>query len=418
MRWTAGLLFLMLCTVGAANHVRADDPSLVILGLRSIEGDDEFANAMTDALRTAAKSVGADRAADRAIDPHWRVLDRAVSMSQMVLAYNCDEVDAACLTQISQGLEVDRVIYGTVHRTAAPARYNYEVSVSLFNGVTHTIAATELQTLERSENKKALARAAQLVTARLAKAETNVGRLAVEVNVLSADVRLDDQLVGQTQQSKLALESVPAGQHVLEISAQGHQSRKQTIRIRPGELSEVGITLERAPEPALEQAPLESIASNPNADAHEGSSLSWLGYTLIGVGAASAIAWGASMYIIEFQYNQDETFQRYKNAYQFRRQDACTAALSGDNAGDKLDPSQLSDFQGRCRAGRTFQVLQWVFLGVAVVAAGAGTYVLISDGGGSDRNDDLQARHKRAPRFELEPLVDTRSLALQATLRF
>jgi hypothetical protein len=58
--------------------------------------------------------------------------------------------------------------------------------------------------------------------------------------------------------------------------------------------------------------------------------------------------------------------------------------------------------------------LQWVFLGVAVVSAGVGTYVLVTDDGGKK---DQQARRK-AQRFAFEPMFDRRSLAVQATLRF
>jgi hypothetical protein len=411
MRWTARLLFLALFfpSLTVTRAVFAEDPSLVVLGLRSLEGDDEFANSATDALRVAVKATHG-----------WDSRDRAVSMSQMVLSYNCDDIDVACLAQISHGLDVDRVIYGTIRRTAAPVKYNYEITVSLFNGVTRTVVGTEIQTIDRSEGKKAVTRAAQSVVARLARSESNVGRLAVEVNVLTADVRLDDQLIGQTQERKLTLDSVPAGEHMLEISASGHQSRKQALLIRAGELSEVGMTLERTPDAseAAAHVPMEAIESNSARQDNQdhGSSLSWLGYTLIGVGAASAIAWGASMYVIEFQYNQDSTFQTYKNAYQFRRQDACTAALSGDNAGDKLDVNQLSDFQGRCRAGRTWAVLQWVFLGAAVVAAGAGTFVLLTDSSG--KSDQPASEQARLPSFELQPQVDPRTLALHATLRF
>jgi hypothetical protein len=61
-------------------------------------------------------------------------------------------------------------------------------------------------------------------------------------------------------------------------------------------------------------------------------------------------------------------------------------------------------------------VLQWVFLGAAVVAAGAGVYVLVGESGKSDNNT---ARVRQpAPRLTLAPWFDRRSLAVEATLRF
>jgi hypothetical protein len=286
----------------------------------------------------------------------------------------------------------------------------------VFNATTFVVAGTETETIERAAGKKGLLPHAQALATRLAASEIRFGRLAVEVNVLTAEVRVDGQVVGQTTERKLALDNLTPGDHVVEVAASGHQTHKQTIFVRAGELSEVGVMLERTQEAVAGDDPeAPSDALSPDAEpAVGGGSLRWLGYTLIGVGAASAIAWGASMYMIEFQYNQDDTYQRYKNAYQNRTLDACTAAISGDDAGGALRPSELSDFQSRCRTGRTFQTLQWVFLGAAVVAAGSGVYVLISESG---KSDTTQAK-LTPPRFTLTPQVERRSLALQATLRF
>jgi hypothetical protein len=150
----------------------------------------------------------------------------------------------------------------------------------------------------------------------------------------------------------------------------------------------------------------------PDSPTGERSSLAWLGYTLIGIGAASAIGWGASMYMIEFQYNRDQTYQAYKNRYKSAAGDSCDRALANDAA--DLLPSELQDFQSMCRSGRTFQTLQWVFLGAAIVSGGVGAYVLISE---HSRSDAVQASHP-TPRLTLDPLVERRSVALQATLRF
>ena len=415
MRWTTSLILFAVCLGALSRGVSAQSPqggtgsgtdaSVVVLGLRSLEGDDEFANAMTEALRGAAKSVEG-----------WRLLERAVSMSQMTLAHNCEEIDAGCLSEIARGLETDRVIFGTVRRTAAKSKFDYEITVSLFNGSSHTIAGTETQTVERdsAKQKKALGKQAQFVMTRLASADANAGRLSVEVNVLTADVRLDGQIIGQTRDGKLSLDTVTPGEHTLEVSAVDHQLHTQTINISPADQSIVSVTLERTQEQQdLAAAPEQATSAVPEAESR--SSLAWLGYTLIGVGAASAIAWGTSMYMVEFQYNRDKTYKDYRDAYANRTLDACDAALNNDNAG-VLDAASLSDFQSRCRTARTFQTLQWVFLGAAVVSSGIGAFVLISESGKSDRGQARRA--PPTPRFVLDPLIDRRSLALQATLRF
>jgi hypothetical protein len=404
MRWTTYLLMLTIGLTGAAS-VRADDNAVVVLGLRSLEGDDEFANAMTEALRDAARSVQG-----------WRVLDRAVSMAQMTLAHNCDDINVGCLSEIARGLQADRVVFGTVRRTAGRSKFDYEITASLFNNTTHSTVGTETQTVSRSDSKHArmLASQAQFIMTHLAASDASSGRLTIEVNVLSAEVHMDGQLVGQTQDGKLHMDTLSPGEHTLEVTAPGHDAHKELVHVGGGDQSTVVVTLTRA------QQPNDAIASSPDSvpmerSPHpERSSLAWLGYSLIGVGAASAIAWGASMYMIEFQYNRDLTYQNYKERYQFITADACDLALRGDDADGKLTTGELADFQGRCRSGRTFQTLQWVFLGAAVVTSGLGAYVLISELG----HGDGEQASRRAPRLTLDPLIARRSVALQATLRF
>lgn len=425
MHWTTRLLLLTLglvvapavapplqIGVGATTSphltatpiARAADNAAVVLGLRSLEGDDEFANSMTDALREAARSV-----------KDWHLLDRAVSMAQMTLAHNCEEINVTCLTEIADGLQADLIVFGTVRRTAGRPKFDYEITASLFNNTTHAIASTETQTVARADSKhpRMLASQAQFMITRLAATGANSGSLTVDANVLSAEVHMDGQLIGQTQEGKLTIDSVTPGDHTLEVSAPGHEAHTQTVNVAAGEQSTVTVTLMRAMGPSEVAATTPDVPPLQDVPTPERTSLAWLGYTLIGVGAASAIAWGASMYMIEFQYNRDDTYTYYKNAYRSITGDACDEALAGNNAG-VLSPSDLEDFQSRCRSGRTFQTLQWVFLGAAVVTSGIGAYVLISEAGSSDN-----ARATRAkPRFSLDPLVGRRELALQATLRF
>jgi TolB-like protein len=409
MRLATYLLMLTLGLIATATPLaRAEDNSVVVLGLRSLEGDDEFANSMTDALRDAARSVRG-----------WRVLERAVSMAQMTLAHNCEDINVGCLSEIARGLQADRVIFGTVRRTAGRSKFDYEVTASLFNNSTHNTVGTETQTVARGDAKatRMLASQAQFIMSHLASSDASSGRLTVEVNVLAAEVHMDGTLVGQTQDGKLNMESLTPGEHTLEVTAPGHDAHKEVVHVGGGDQSTVVVTLTRA------QQDNEVATTSPDSvpfDAPplpERSSLAWLGYTLIGVGAASAVGWGASMYMIEFQYNRDLTYQEYKNNYKFMTGDACDLALRGENAAGALSPGQLADFQDRCRSGRTFQTLQWVFLGAAVVTAGLGAYVLISELGHDD-GTRAQAKRKPAPRLTFDPLFDRRSVALQATLRF
>src|SRR5687768_10366687 len=84
---------------------RADD-SVVVLGITSMEGDDEIARNLTGALRHAASQVHG-----------WQVSDSEVTLAQMSLAHGCgDTPDPDCLAQIASALASQRLVYGLLRR--------------------------------------------------------------------------------------------------------------------------------------------------------------------------------------------------------------------------------------------------------------------------------------------------------------
>ena len=106
--FTSVVVFVFsLFTVSAASA----DSTVVLLGLRSVEGDDEFANQLTAALREQAAKLGT-----------WEVSDRNVSLAQMSLAYGCEELDAACLTEIAVGLQANRCSMPIAKRLVLPVK--------------------------------------------------------------------------------------------------------------------------------------------------------------------------------------------------------------------------------------------------------------------------------------------------------
>ena len=87
------------------------DSSVVVLGVRSLDGEDDQAREISAALRQAARKVEG-----------FQVSDRDVSLAQMSLAHGCDEPDARCMADIAATLKVDRLIYGTTARSGATFR--------------------------------------------------------------------------------------------------------------------------------------------------------------------------------------------------------------------------------------------------------------------------------------------------------
>jgi len=406
MRYGMGVLALVVWSAGFAPQASAEDANTVVLGLRSVEGDDEAANNLTNALRAAARQVQG-----------WKVVERAVSMSQMSLAHGCDDIDAPCLSEIAKGLQADRLLFGTVRRTAPPGaaknKYDFEISVSLFNSTTRMIGSTETAVIPRADTKqpKVLATRAEPIIAKLSAADAGSGILAVHVNVPSAEVRLDGQVVGQTRDRSLVLEGLKEGDHRLEITAIGHLSHSQQVMVASGQRTELRINLEPVPEPEPEPAP--ALALSTEEETESSGSIAWLGYTLIGVGVASLAGWGVSMYMVG-ETNDDPTFVAYKDAFPETADDVCDLADGNDNARGQISAMQLSEVKSLCSRGRTFNLLQWVFLGAGVLSAGVGTFVLVSESGSEEQT---QAKVER-PVLTLSPQFGQRSFELQTTLKF
>ena len=102
--------FVFALAASTAGTALAQQTDVIVLEVRSVEGDDDFAHNLSRAIRQAAGDVEG-----------WNVTSREVSLTQMALAFGCegDEPDAACMSQIASDLQMGGIIYGTIQRTSA-----------------------------------------------------------------------------------------------------------------------------------------------------------------------------------------------------------------------------------------------------------------------------------------------------------
>jgi hypothetical protein len=386
------------------------DAKVLVLGMRSVEGDDELANALTDQLRGAARQVEG-----------WAVSQTAVSMAQMGLAHGCDEIDAACLADISKGLQVDRIIFGTIRRTSARADHSFAVMLSLFDGQTGEIARQIDDTIAPDKtDPQTLAGHAQRMLGRLLSVSTG-GAVSIQANVADAEVTINGQPVGQTRDGALRLEGLEPGLYRVQISKAGYATHMSTVAVSEGADTSLAAVLsqESAAEPA--PRPFEDDSFDAHADRRDGSDLRWLGWTLVGVGGASVIGAIVSMVIVA-DVNDDPLYEDYRDAVARGNDrvrmanrpnevvnDVCQAAELGAQYG--FSAANLQKVDDLCSQGATFEVLQWVFLGTAVAAGGAGTYLLLT-------SDGEPAEPAGAARLTLQPRWSPGRASLSATLRF
>lgn len=180
------------------------------------------------------------------------------------------------------------------------------------------------------------------------------------------------------------------------------------------------------PEPAAATpvapapAPLAPVEDEEAPTDSSPTSLKWLGYTLVGVSIGSL---GVAVYswVRIGSATDNASFKEYREAVGREApsvKDVCAAAdagmrygVDGFNAdGTSIVGPKFAEAHDQCSTGHTFEVLQYVFLGAAVVSGGIGAYILLTD--------DSSENASTPRRLALRPMVGAGSASLTATLAF
>lgn len=209
-----GLFLIAALPAFVSLSAAAQDTTLVVLGIRSVEGDEDLARDLTGALRQVAAEV-----------PGVTVSEAEVTLSQMSMVHGCDEPNAACMAAIAADLQQQRVLYGTLRRTGAGAEYDFALTLYYFNAETSQIEDSLTDTIPRDESGlDALRPAASRYVARFTN-QTRYGSARVTTNVPGALVVVDGAEVGTTDEAgAIEIPDLTEGEHALEISAEGHDA--------------------------------------------------------------------------------------------------------------------------------------------------------------------------------------------------
>ncbi len=217
---TAALTGVLLPSAALAQGVN-------VLGLQSLEGDDEFARNLTGALRYAVGQI-----------PEWTLAAEEVTLSQMLLVHGCDSPTAVCLGQIANSLGAEKLVYGTVQRSSRGSSYRFQVSLGLFDARTGT-------TVEQAGSSLASQRTdiddlrgpARDFAQRLAGRHT-VGTLRVVTPVEGATVFVDGHEVGTVEGGEFVLETDPGVRRV-RVEAPGYAPHEQQLSISVSQVAVV-----------------------------------------------------------------------------------------------------------------------------------------------------------------------------------
>jgi hypothetical protein len=393
MRKTLPLLWALSVLLGAASAARAD-ATVIVLGLRSIEGDDEFAITLTGALRHAATQVQG-----------WDVSDRDVSLAQMSLAHGCDEPDAACLEQIAGTLGSQRILYGTVRRTGAGAEYNFAIALYMYNAEAGQIEGSLTDSIPRTQTDVDDLRSRVRRYINTLTGASEAGTLRVHTNVPGATVSVDGEPVGTTDDQGAFVGEVPSGRRQIDVTSPGHQPFRSSVTVSGGVEMEIEVVL------------VATGAGDEVGGGGGGGGPSWLGIGLVGGGAVFLGLMTWSMLSIE---SLDEgsvrcpdaepgSFTAYKCHFEPTVADTCDYIDRADMYGATRD--EIANARDVCGEADTMEVLQYVFLGLGIASAGAGAFLIATSGGGED---DEHA----ATTLEVQPRLSAEGGRLDATLRF
>lgn len=388
LRLSAGLIALATVVSVVPSTAEAQGASVYVLGLRSIEGDDEFARELSGVIRVAAGSI-----------PGWEVAPDEVTLSQMTMMHACDEPNRECMSNIATELGAAKIIYGTIGRSGEGyglTLYLYDhASTSIVDQLTDTIPSSEI-------GMEVLRPRAQRYTAQLG-GQARFGSLRLEVGEPSATVRVDDNAVGVTDAAGIILvEDLTEGNHEVEVDAEGFDSFQTTVSIEADDQTEVRVNL-----------------NAPGAGG--GANLGWIPGAVVIAGGVISFAMGirSGLKVQGWESEINDVRESGFTPVQitgfatclngpagdaldggaesvtcgsetFTRAQSLVLSGSGDVCGGGQGDERWQD--DTCSDHNRHAILQYVLYGIGAVGIGVGTFLLLrslGDGGEDESTVDL-----------------------------
>jgi len=236
-------LLALLSAFSPARVQAQTEMPVIVLGLRSMDGDDEFARSLSGVLRHAASQVRG-----------WAVSPRDVSLAQMLIANGCDDADVNCLGQIARGLHMQGVVFGTVRRSAPSGEYTFDVALGLYNSSTNSIDRNVNESLPRTRIDVDDLRAPARRYALMLSGQPAEGSLLVRAPDPNAQVTLDGQVIPGTG-GQWIVSNLSSGSHHLQVTALGRVPFTTDVNVVMGEQTTVSAPLPNVP-PQTEEVPV------------------------------------------------------------------------------------------------------------------------------------------------------------------
>ena len=364
---------------------QAQGTSVYVLGLRSIEGDDEFARELSGVIRVAAGGI-----------PGWAVAPDEVTLSQMTMMHSCDEPNRQCMGQIATELGAAKIVYGTIVRRGDRG---FGLTLYLYDHASTSIEDQLSDTIPRDEMGVDMLRPrAERYTTQLG-GQARFGSLRLEVGEPGATVRVDGNAVGVTNAAgTILVEDLTEGSHEVEVDAEGFDPLTTTVSIEGDDQTAVRVNL-----------------NAPGAGG--GANLGWIPGAAVIAGGVVSLAMGIRSGIKVQNWDNEiaEVRDRGYDEPAIRSFSRCVngaeSTLALDNGAETIScdstdftPSQALVLSGAgdvcgsgqgaqewqdnlCSQHRRHTILQYVLYGLGAAGIGVGTFLLLRSLGDDEEDE-------------------------------
>ena len=143
-----------------------------------------------------------------------------------------------CLTRVGEALEVDRVLVGEISGEGT----SYDIMLTLLEiggGTPLAQVSDRCDVCNFTEVEYAVARAFKKLIEHSQVFLSKRARLTIQSNPIDAEVYLDGLLTGKTPLTRVLI----PGPHSIQVNRKGFPSNDQQVRLRPGEISMLKVSL-------------------------------------------------------------------------------------------------------------------------------------------------------------------------------
>lgn len=362
-RLAMSLVLLVVLLAPTTVLAQAKGPVHVV-NLDSDDATEDHADGLTAALKSKVRATAG-----------WQMAESTDSLSMLIPALKCPpRPDAGCLQRIGDQLKTDRFFWGSVTKATTPHQVTAEVHLWMRGKPEQSVKESYSDNL-KDQNDEVLKKMAARIFERLTGAGTE-GTVTIHSPVEAAQIFVDGQPKGALTAGAASL-TLPAGTHQIELRAEGYAPQGQEVSIVTG--SESSITIELKPGQAPPPGPTGPVEPGKPLPV-----MKIVGFSAMGVGLALGIVGaieGVRFLGLKSDNNDDHNNPSLKGV-----QDFCSP-------GPGIDPVAASAACDRKKSAESALVLEGVFLGIGGALFIAGTIIVATDRGPSEKKAAASTWH-------------------------